>query len=143
MPSQYRQFCQMGHIIIENICQWLRTHLADVEQLRDFIYVKDTVDMTLFFMDNPDLAGLYNIGTANARNWNDLAKATFAAMNKEPQIDYIKMPEHLKAKYQYYTKADTTKLRNAGCDKETTSLDDAIKDYIQNYLQKDEHLGAD
>ena len=114
---------------------------ADGEQLRDFIYVKDAVDMTLFFMDNQDLAGLYNIGTANARNWNDLAKATFAAMNKEPQIDYIEMPQHLKAKYQYYTKADTTKLQNAGYNKETTSLEDTIKDYVQNYLQKDEYLG--
>ncbi len=114
---------------------------ADGEQLRDFIYVKDAVDMTLFFMDNPDLAGLYNIGTANTRNWNDLAKATFTAMNKEPQIDYIEMPEHLKAKYQYFTKADTTKLRNAGYKKETTSLEDAIRDYVQNYLTLSEHLG--
>ena len=117
-----------------------RPEYADGEQLRDFIYIKDAVDMTLFFMDNPDLAGLYNIGTANARNWNDLAKATFAAMNKEPQIDYIEMPEHLKAKYQYFTKADTTKLRNAGCDKETTSLEDAIKDYVQNYLMTADYL---
>ncbi len=62
-------------------------------------------------------------------------------MNKEPQIDYIEMPEHLKAKYQYFTKADTTKLRNAGYNKETTSLEDGMKDYVQNYLTLSEHLG--
>jgi len=115
---------------------------ADGEQLRDFIYVKDAVDMTLFFMDQPGLAGIYNIGSGKARNWNDLAKATFAAMNKEPDIEYIEMPEHLKEKYQYYTRADTTKIKNAGYEKQTTTLEEAIKDYVQNYLQKDEYLGV-
>jgi len=115
---------------------------ADGEQLRDFIYVKDAVDMTLFFMNQPGLAGIYNIGSGKARNWNDLAKATFAAMNKEPDIEYIEMPEHLKEKYQYYTRADTTKIKNAGYEKQTTTLEEAIKDYVQNYLQKDEYLGV-
>jgi len=113
---------------------------ADGEQLRDFIYVKDVVDMTLFFYDNPQISGLFNIGTGKARSWNDLVKAVFAAMDKKPNIEYIEMPESIRNQYQYYTCADTTNLRKAGYDKETTPLEDAIKDYVQNYLQKDRYL---
>ncbi|MHC5083368.1 MAG: ADP-glyceromanno-heptose 6-epimerase [Planctomycetota bacterium] len=111
-------------------------------QLRDFIYVKDAVDMTLFFLENPDVAGIFNVGTGAARNWNDLARAAFAAMGKEPNIEYIDMPDHLKGKYQYYTQADMTKLRAAGYTKDMTSLEEAVKDYLQNYLAKDAYLGA-
>jgi len=113
---------------------------ADGEQLRDFIYVKDAVDMTLFFYDNPQISGLFNIGTGKARTWNDLAKAVFAAMGKEPNIEYIEMPDSIRNQYQYFTEADIANLRKAGCDKETTPLEDAIKDYVQNYLQKDGYL---
>ncbi|MFZ2148832.1 MAG: ADP-glyceromanno-heptose 6-epimerase [Sedimentisphaerales bacterium] len=113
---------------------------ADGEQLRDFIYVKEAVDMTLFFYDNPKLSGLFNIGSGKARTWNGLVKAVFAAMGKEPNIEYIEMPESIRNQYQYYTCADITNLRKAGCDKETTSLEEAIKDYVQNYLQKDRYL---
>ncbi|HEW79712.1 MAG TPA: NAD-dependent epimerase/dehydratase family protein, partial [Phycisphaerales bacterium] len=113
----------------------------DGEQLRDFIYVKDVVDMTLFFLDNPQLAGLFNIGTGKARTWNDLVKAVFAATGREPNIEYIDMPDSIRNQYQYYTCADIAKLRNAGYDKEPTSLEAAIKDYVQNYLQKDNYLG--
>ncbi len=120
-----------------------RPDYADGEQKRDFLYIKDAVDMTLFFLDNRKIAGIFNIGTGQARTWNDLAKATFAAMNKEPHIDYIPMPENLRDRYQYFTQADITKLRTAGYKKEPTSLEDAIKNYVQNYLQKNEHLGAD
>jgi ADP-L-glycero-D-manno-heptose 6-epimerase len=119
-----------------------RPDYADGEQKRDFLYIKDAVDMTLFFLDNRKIAGIFNIGTGTARTWNDLAKATFAAMNKEPNIDYIPMPEKLRDKYQYFTQADITRLRTAGYKKEITSLEDAIKDYVQNYLQKDEYLSA-
>jgi len=109
---------------------------ADGEQKRDFIYVKDAVDMTLFFYDNPQLSGLFNIGTGKARTWNDLVKAVFAAMGKKPNIEYIEMPESIRNQYQYFTEADITNLRKAGYGKETTPLEDAIKDYVQNYLQK-------
>ena len=112
------------------------------EQVRDFLYVKDCVDMTLFFLENKQASGIFNLGTGVARTWNDLAKATFAAMGKDENIEYIDMPEKLKGKYQYFTQADITKLRNAGCKGETTSLEDSIKDYVQNYLQKEEYLGA-
>jgi len=111
-------------------------------QQRDFLYIKDAVDMTLFFLDNPRLSGIYNIGTGLAETWIDLANAVFEAMNKEPNIDFVDMPEHLKDKYQYFTQADISKLKKAGFNKKTTSLKDAVKDYVQNYLQKEEHLGA-
>jgi ADP-L-glycero-D-manno-heptose 6-epimerase len=113
---------------------------ADGEQLRDFIYVKDAIDMTLFFHDEPQLSGLFNIGTGKARTWNDLVKAVFAAMGKEPNIEYIEMPESIRNQYQYFTEADITNLRKAGYDKQITTLEDAIKDYVQSYLQTDEYL---
>jgi len=110
------------------------------EQKRDFIYIKDAVDMTLFFLDNPQVGGLFNIGTGKARTWNDLVKAVFDAMAKKPNIEYIEMPDSIRSQYQYFTEADITKLRNAGYNKKTTPLEDAIKDYVQNYLQKDAYL---
>jgi len=113
---------------------------ADGQYLRDFIYVKDTVDMTLFFLDNPQISGLFNIGTGKARTWNDMVKAVFDAMDKKPNIEYIEMPENLRSQYQYFTEADITKLKQAGYSKQTTPLEDAIKDYVQNYLQKDGYL---
>ena len=119
-----------------------RPDFANGGQLRDFIYIRDAVEMTLFFLERPELGGLYNIGTGQARDWNDLAKATFAAMDTEANIEYIPMPEHLQGKYQYFTKADISKIQNAGYDKQTTTLEDAIADYVQNYLMKDAYLGA-
>lgn len=115
----------------------------DGEQLRDFLYIKDAVDMTLFFLDNPRIGGLFNIGTGNARNWNDLATAVFVAMGKPVNIEYIDMPDSIRNQYQYFTQADITKLRNAGYEKQTTPLEEAIEDYVQNYLQKDGCLTGD
>jgi ADP-L-glycero-D-manno-heptose 6-epimerase len=115
---------------------------ADGEYMRDFLYVKDAVDMTLFFYDNPEINGLFNIGAGRARTWNDLVKAVFAAMDKKPNIEYIEMPESIRNQYQYFTQADITKLRKASYKKQITSLEDAIKDYVQNYLQKNEYLSG-
>jgi len=112
----------------------------DGEYVRDFIYVKDAVDMTLFFLDNPKINGLFNIGTGKARSWNDMVKAVFAAMDKKPDIEYINMPDSIRNQYQYFTQADIKKLHKAGYNKDTTTLEDAIKDYVQNYLQKDGYL---
>ena len=112
----------------------------DGEQIRDFIYVKDAVDMTLFFLENPNANGIFNVGTATPRTWLDLVNAVFAAMGKEPNIEFVEMPDSIKNQYQYYTCADITKIHEAGYDKETTSLEDSITDYVQNYLQKDECL---
>jgi ADP-L-glycero-D-manno-heptose 6-epimerase len=113
---------------------------ADGEQVRDFIYVKDAVDMTLFFLDNPHLSGLFNVGTGEARTWNDLVIAVFVGMGRKPNIEYVDMPDSIRNQYQYFTRAETAKLRSAGYDKQTIPLEDAIKDYIQNYLQKDGYL---
>ncbi len=106
----------------------------DGEQKRDFIYVKDAVRATLFFLDNPKLNGIFNIGTGVARTWNDLAYALFKALNISPNIEYIKMPENLRDKYQYFTQADIGKLKRSGFDCKFMSLEDAIKDYV-SYLK--------
>lgn len=113
---------------------------ADGEQVRDFLYVEDAVDMTLFFLDNPHLNGLYNLGTGEARTWNDLVIAVFVAMGKKPTVEYVDMPHSIRNQYQYFTRADMSKLRSAGYNKRTTSLEDAVRDYVQNYLQQDAYL---
>ncbi len=109
-------------------------------QARDFVYIKDAVDMTLFFYDNPDVSGLFNVGTGRARCWNDLAGAVFDAIGVERKIEYIEMPDHLKGKYQYFTQADISKIRQAGFDKELTAMEDAVADYVKEYLNKGEYL---
>jgi len=111
-----------------------RDDYPDGGQVRDFVYVKDAVDVTLHFLDHRDTNGLFNCGTGEARTWNDLAKATFAAMDRNPDIDYIEMPDNLRGKYQYHTQADTTKLRAAGYDKPFTSLEDGVSDYVRSWL---------
>ena len=118
-----------------------KSEYKDGEQKRDFLYVKDAVDMSLFFLDNATLSGLFNIGAGKAQTWNDLVKAVFAAMDKKPNIEYIEMPESIRNQYQYFTEADITKLRNVGYKQEITQLEDAIKDYVQNYLTKGGYLG--
>lgn len=108
----------------------------DGEQLRDFIYVKDAVDMTLFFLEKPELNGIFNIGTGQPRSWNDLARAVFSSLKMQLNIVYVDMPEEIKDKYQYFTKAEMKKLKDAGYKKPVTSLEEAVKDYIMNYLEK-------
>jgi ADP-L-glycero-D-manno-heptose 6-epimerase len=114
----------------------------DGGQKRDFIYIKDAVAMTLFFLDNPDIGGIYNVGTGESRTWNELAAAVFAAMGREKNIDYIEMPAELRDKYQYFTQADMRKLHAAGYKEPLMKMEDAIKDYVTNYLAKDEYLGV-
>ena len=106
----------------------------DGKQERDFVYVRDAVAVTLFFHDNPDKSGIFNCGTGIARTWLDLANAVFAAMEREPQIDFIDMPESIRDKYQYHTRAETAKLRAAGYTAPFTSIEDGVADYIRNYL---------
>jgi ADP-L-glycero-D-manno-heptose 6-epimerase len=101
----------------------------DGEQRRDFIYVKDAVDIVLFFLDHPEINGIYNAGTGEARTWNDLAGALFAAAGKPVDIEYVDMPEILKPRYQYFTQADMRKLRKAGYVRPFTKLEDAVSDY--------------
>ncbi|MEN6386870.1 MAG: ADP-glyceromanno-heptose 6-epimerase [Phycisphaerales bacterium] len=111
-------------------------------QMRDFIYVKDAVDMTLFFMENKKSSGIFNVGSGRARTWLDLANALFASMNLQPNIEFAEMPEVLRGKYQYFTQADIGKIRGAGYKKEITSLEDAVKDYVQNYLTGEKYLSS-
>ena len=120
-----------------------REEYADGEQLRDFIYVKDAVKITLFFLEHPELSGLFNVGTGRPSSFNQLALSVFAAMGLEPQIEYIGMPEGLEKRYQYYTCADTSKLIEAGFDGVFTELPDAVKDYVQNHLEKDSRSKTD
>lgn len=108
----------------------------DGGQLRDFVYVKDVCRVITFMMDNPMINGIFNLGTGQARSFKDLALATFAAMGKEPNIEYIDMPEGLKEKYQYYTQANMEKLRKVGYLGGFTSLEDGARDYVQNHLMK-------
>jgi ADP-L-glycero-D-manno-heptose 6-epimerase len=117
-----------------------KSEFKDGEQLRDFIYIKDAVDMTLFFLDNTRRNGLFNIGTGKPRSWNDLVNAVFVGMGKNPKIEYIEMPDSIRNQYQYYTCADITKIHKAGYDKKTMSLENAVKDYVKSYLQKDLYI---
>jgi len=107
----------------------------DGEQKRDFLYVKDAVRMTLFFLDNPDINGIFNIGTGRAETWNELAKLVFEVLNLKQDIKYIPIPEEIKNSYQYFTQADMSKLKSAGYREPITSLKKSIFDYVQNYLE--------
>ena len=118
-----------------------RPEYRDGEQMRDFLYVKDAVDMVLFLMEHKELCGLYNIGSGRAETWNSLAEAAFAAMDMKPDIQYIDMPESLREKYQYYTCADMNKLQAAGYTKQARPLADSVADYIRNYLRPGKFLG--
>ena len=114
---------------------------TDGNQMRDFLYVKDAVAMTLHLANTPSANGLFNLGSGQANTWNTLAKAIFSALDLEPNIKFIEMPEQLKGKYQYYTCANTEKLRATGYDREGFTLENAVKDYVQNYLVTGNYLG--
>jgi ADP-L-glycero-D-manno-heptose 6-epimerase len=114
----------------------------DGGQMRDFLYVKDAVEMSLHFADKgAGAAGLYNIGSGEANTWLTLADSVFAALGRPPRVDFIEMPEGLRAKYQYYTKADISKLRASGYDRPLTPLAEAVGDYVRNHLVPGRRLG--
>ncbi len=118
--------------------QLFRSHkegIADGEQKRDFIYVKDVCEVLFYFMNNRKHSGIYNLGTGKARSFNDLAKSVFSALNIPVNIEYIDTPEDIRDKYQYFTEAAMSKLRKAGYTKEFTSLEDGVNDYVKNYLK--------
>lgn len=108
------------------------------EQKRDFVYVKDCVDAMFKLMNNNAVNGIFNLGTGNARTWNDLARAVFAAMAKQPKIEFIEMPEAMRDRYQYFTQADMAKLRKAGIAGEFPPLEETVADYVKNYLLQDD-----
>lgn len=108
----------------------------DGEQLRDFIYVKDTVDVCFFLMQHRKDSGIYNLGTGKARTFNDLVRNVFTSMNKKESIEYIDTPVDIRDKYQYFTEAKMEKLKSIGYTKPFTSLEEGVKDYVTNYLMK-------
>jgi len=101
----------------------------DGEQMRDFVYVKDAVDVVMFLMEHSEINGIFNLGTGRARTWNDLAHALFSAVGRPARIEYTEMPEILRGRYQYFTQADMAKLRKSGYSRDFTSLEDAVRDY--------------
>jgi ADP-L-glycero-D-manno-heptose 6-epimerase len=112
----------------------------DGEQLRDFVYVKDLVDVIVFLIRNKPASGLYNLGTGKARTFVDLAKATFSALGLSPNIEFIDTPEDIRDKYQYFTEANMQKLINAGYQFPFTNLEDGIEDYVKQYLNGSQYL---
>lgn len=109
---------------------------GDGEQKRDFIYVKDICKVIKFMIENKEVSGLFNLGTGEARSFYDLAKATFNALSLNENIEFIDMPENIKEKYQYFTQAEMDKLRKVGYNDKFYSLEEGIKDYVQNYLEE-------
>ncbi len=126
-----------SHVVKEGKIRLFKSYKKEYpngEQKRDFIYVKDAVDVVMFFLDHPKVNGIFNVGTGRARSWNDLAKSLFAAVGQTPHIEYFDIEKSLRDRYQYFTQADITKLRQQGFKKSLTSLEDAVKDYA-GYLE--------
>ncbi len=112
---------------------------ADGAQERDFIYVKDICAVVLWFLDHPEANGICNVGTGQARTFNDLAAAIFQALGKTPDVEFVPTPENIRNAYQYHTQADLTHLRALGCDLPFHTLEAAVTDYVQEYLQNEDN----
>lgn len=119
----------------------LHPDYKDGEQMRDFVYVKDAVDMTLHFFDHRKTGGLFNVGSGEARTWNDLVTAIFKALDKPLNIEYIDLPDNLADKYQYFTEANLSKITGVGYNKKISSLESGIEDYVKTYLTGKLYLG--
>ena len=136
----FNQFSETGTM---KLFKGTKTGIKDGEQLRDFVYVKDCANIVAHFFSaaltkKPAPNGIYNIGTGQARTFKDLATNVMESMGKAPHITYIDMPADLQGKYQYFTEAKMAKLRKAGYNAPMTSLEDGVKDYVQNYLMQDD-----
>ena len=131
----YNQLIKTGEV---NLFKSHKNDYKNGEQTRDFIYVDDLINVMLHFHDNEREInnGLYNIGTGSARTYNDLAKAIFKAVGKDPVINYIDTPEDIREKYQYFTEADMTKVKSAGYEKAFISLEETVAHYVNEYLAK-------
>lgn len=114
-----------------------RPEYPDGGQLRDFVSVKDCVEVMWWLLEHPEAGGVFNVGTGQARSWNDLANAVFAAMGRDTAVDYIDMPEFIRDKYQYFTQARMDRLAAAGYAAPFTSLEAGVADYVTNYLSRD------
>lgn len=111
-----------------------RPDYNDGEQLRDFVYVKDVANVLLFLLHHPTDSGIYNLGTGKARTFLNLVNAVFSSLDKKPEIHFIDTPADIRDKYQYFTEADMRKLRSVGYAKPFTSLEEGIREYVQDYL---------
>ena len=130
-------FHAVNQISVTNGMKLFKSHnpkYKDGEQLRDFVYVKDVVEVLAFMMESKKQSGIYNLGSGKARTFKDLVEATFTAMNIKSNISYIATPIDIRDKYQYFTEADMQKLKTVGYKKSFTNLEDGVKDYVQNYL---------
>jgi ADP-L-glycero-D-manno-heptose 6-epimerase len=136
----YEQILAMGKV---SLFKSYRPEFKDGEQKRDFLYVRDAVEMTLHFAENATTAGgLYNLGSGQASTWLALTSAIFAALDRTPKIEFIDMPAVLRDRYQYFTQADIAKLRATGYARPVIPLAEAVRDYVQNYLVPDRRLGG-
>lgn len=135
----YQQILATGRV------QLFKSHkpeYRDGEQMRDFLYVKDAIEMTIHFAEKAtDVGGLYNLGSGEANTWLTLTRAIFSALGRGPEIEFVDMPEILRGKYQYFTRADVGKLRGTGYDRPMTPLAEAVRDYVQAYLVPAKKLG--
>ena len=129
----YNQIKETGKM---SLFQSHRTDVQHGEQSRDFVCVNDLISICMFFYNTQKHSGIYNLGTGEARSFNDLVKAVFKSMGLETKIDYIPTPIDIREAYQYYTRANMDKLKRIGYSKEFTSLEDGIDDYVKNYLAK-------
>lgn len=138
--KSYAQALESGVI---RLFKSYKPEYRDGEQKRDFLYVKDAVAMTLHLAANPAAGGLFNIGSGEAHTWIELATAVFAALGREPRIEFIEMPEVLRGKYQYFTQANVAKLRAAGYTAPAAPLGEAVADYVRNYMVPGRPLGEE
>ncbi len=149
-PNEYHKarmasviFHSYNQIIENGFVKLFKSHkngYRDGEQLRDFIYVKDVLKICFWFLgcwqkdQKSFISGIYNVGTGQARTFNDLVKATFAGMDRKAEIRFIDMPEDIRDTYQYYTQATMDKIKDAGYTAKMYSLEDGVNDYVRNYL---------
>ena len=154
-PNEYHK-ARMASVIFHSYNQIMENGLVklfkshkkpykDGEQLRDFIYVKDVLKICFWFLEcwasDPQrfIPGIYNVGTDNARSFNDLVNATFRGLDRKPVIEYIDMPRDIRDTYQYYTQAEMKKIRDAGYRDAFYSLEEGVNDYVRNYLSKKQY----
>lgn len=127
----FNQIKESGKIKLFKSCN---PDYADGEQLRDFVYVKDICNVIMWLLQNKQVAGLFNVGTGRAQSFRELAEATFHALDMKPNIEYIDMPEKLRGKYQYYTKAEMSKLFSEGYPYRFANVEEGVRDYVQKHL---------
>jgi ADP-L-glycero-D-manno-heptose 6-epimerase len=148
-PNEYHKgrmasviFHTFNQIKLNGEMKLFRSHnpnYSDGGQLRDFIYVKDLINVCIFLKNNEVSSGIYNLGTGKSRTFLDLAKNTFKALNQEIKISFIDTPEDIRDKYQYFTEANMNKLISAGYETPFHSLEEGIEDYVKNYLSKNKY----